>query len=286
MRTRFGWALAALGVLLSLGGLAIMVVLGPDSRVTTGPHAIRTDGVAVVTAPGVITWADVQIDVLAELPVQKPIFIGLANSVDVQNYVARTSRVEITSYRRPWTIQHRQVDGQPGLPGAPTAVDWWIERSAGLGGASISTTLPDQTVSIAVLSVGSSNLSGLKISVAYGIKGGFAKGVGAALLGVGVLLLGLLMISGGRLWRRSEEDEVVYVFVDEAGVEHQLSAEEAEGYEVVGEAVPVEEAAPVEEVAAAEQSVVYVYIDDAGVEHEVSESELGDFEVVDEEDEK
>lgn len=284
MRTRWGWALSVLGVLVAVLGAAVMVVLGPDSRFTTGPHPIETDDTAVVTTPTVISWADVQVDVLAEVPVQKPIFVGLANSVDVRDYVRRTKRLEVTDFQRPWKISTRARDGNPNLPGAPTALDWWIESSAGLGGASISTQLPDQTVSLAILSVGSSNLTGLQVTVAYGVKGGFAKGAGLLLLGLGIAWLGVLLRRGTG-WADDEDDEepevveeVVYVYVDEDGVEHEISAEEADGFEVVDDVV-----APVA-VPAAEQ-VLYVYVDEDGVEHEVSEDELAEFEVVDEEDE-
>lgn len=307
MRTRLGWLVAVLGVLCALAGLAIMVILGPDSRFTTGPHAVDTDGIAVVTAPKVISWADVRIDVLAEVPVKKPIFVGLGNSVDVQSYVSKTARLEVTSFHTPWRTKTRVVAGRPGLPGAPTALDWWLADSAGLGGASISTTLPDQTVSLAILSVGASNLSGLKVSLAYGIKGGFAKGAGLLLLGIGGVWLSQLLRRGGNLWAggdKSEgedgdvDEEVVYVYVDEDGVEHELSADEAEDYDVIEE---IAEEVPIDEVEEPEpeivppsepasptppEKVVYVFVDEDGVEHELSEDELADFEIVDDDEEE
>lgn len=196
MRAKSGWALSLLGVLLAVLGTAVMVVLGPDSRLTTGPHAIETDGIVVVAAPTAIRWADVQIDVLAEVPVRKPVFIGIGNAVDVQDFVGATRRLEITGFKRPWDLTTREVEGKPNLPGAPTAVDWWIDSSAGLGGAAISTQLPDETVSIAVLSVGSSNLAGLEVTLAYGLKGGFAKGLGVLMFGVALVWLGWLVRRG------------------------------------------------------------------------------------------
>ncbi|QGG42100.1 hypothetical protein [Aeromicrobium yanjiei] len=285
MRTRCGWALSVLGVLLALLGAAVMVVLGPDSRFSTGPHLIETDDAAVVTTPRVISWADVQLDVLAEVPVRKPVFVGLANSVDVRDYVRRTKRLEVTDFKRPWDITTRSVDGRPNLPGAPTALDWWIDSSAGLGGASISTQLPDQTVSLAILSVGSSNLSGLEVTVAYGVKGGFAKGLALLLLGLGVAWIGVLVRRGDGVDDEDdpEEDvveEIVYVYVDEDGVEHEISADEARALEVVAE---VEEPAPESKPdPQPEPQVVYVYVDEDGVEHEVGEDQLDEFEVVDE----
>lgn len=250
MRTRSGWALSVLGVLLALAGTAVMVLLGPDSRFSTGPHAIETDDIAVVTAPKVIRWADVQVDVLAEVPVRKPVFIGIGNAVDVQDYLAKTQRLEITSFERPWTIDTRSVEGTPSLPGAPTALDWWIDSSAGLGGASISAQLPDQTVSVAILSVGSSNLAGLEVTLAYGVRGGFAKGVAALLAGLALVWVGVLVRRGGWISDDDDDDvvdpdgdgddagvveEIVYVYVDEDGVEHEITAEEAAGLDVVEE---------------------------------------------------
>lgn len=248
MRKGLSWALAVLGVLVALLGTAVMVLLGPDSRFSTGPHPIDTDGIAVVTAPKVITWADVQVDLLAEVPVRKPVFVGIGNSVDVANYVGKTQRLEVTDFETPWKPRTREVKGQPNLPGAPTALDWWIDQSAGLGGASISTELPDETVSAVILSVGSTNLSGVEVTLAYGIKGGFYKGLALALLGLAAVWSGWWLRRDAGMWLAYEEgpiieEEVVYVYVDEDGVEHEMSAEEAQEYDVVDESVDVVEVA-------------------------------------------
>lgn len=263
MKRVTGSASVVLGVVLAALGIALMVMLGPDSRVTSGPHAIETDGSVVVTAPRLITWTGVQIDVLAELPAQKPVFVGLGNTVDVQSLVGGTERIEIATFQTPWKPTFRQRDGRAFVQGAPTALDWWYADSAGVGGASISTTLPDEPVSLAVISVGASNLSGLQVSLAYGIKGGFAKGAGLLLLGVGGVLGGLVLRRSAQLDDEYDRqfdvpaevevvgEEVVYLIVDEHGVERELTADEVEagGYEVV---------------------------DEDGVEHEVGEDDLPD----------
>ncbi len=287
------WALTVLGVLIAVAGVAVMVVLGPDGRVTTGPHTIDTDAAAVVTAPGVVKIVGVQVDLLVEVPIDKPVFVGVGNTVDVQDYLQNTARVEVTSYEAPWTIATRDVEGEPNLPSAPTALDWWIASQAGLGGADISLTLPDEPVSIAVVAVGSTNLSGLEVTMAYGIRGGFGRGAGIVLLGVGVAWFGVLL-RRHRVWHDEgpHDDEAlveeveVFVYVDEHGVEHEIDPSELDGFEVVDEGTPepVVEPAPeagaqLEPVVAAEPAV-YVWIDDDGVEHEVSEDELHEFEVV------
>lgn len=300
MRARVGLGVALLGALLALLGIALMAVLGPDGSVTSGPHVVETDGIAIVTAPKVLSWSGLQMTILAELPVNKPVFVGLGNAVDVDNYIKDTKHLEVDSFHTPWQVHTRVIKGQDNLPAAPTALDWWLVHSGGLGGASIDTTLPDQTVSLAILSVGFSNLKGLRVTAAYGVKGGFAMGGGLALLGAGGIWFGGLLRSGNELWPKvaidedddEEFDDVMYVYVDEDGVEHEISADEAAAYDV--DDVTVEEYVvddkgeevgelPEPETAANSAPVVYIFIDDDGVEHEISEAELADYEIVDDE---
>lgn len=312
MRARVGLGVALFGVLLALLGLAMMVVLGPDGRVTSGPHEVETDGIAVVTEPKILSWSGVRMTVLAELPVNKPVFIGLGNAVDVDNYIKDTKRLEVDEFHTPWKVHTRAVKGTANLPAAPTALDWWLAGNAGLGGASIDTTLPDETVSLAILSVGFSNLKGLKVTVAYGIEGGFAKGAGFALFGTGGIWLGRLLRRGDRLWREAgfrdewdeegdendeEFDEVIYVYIDDDGVEHEISADDAADYDVadvIVEDFVVDEEGdevgelpePVPETPSAASPVAYVFVDEDGVEREVSEDELAGYEIVDDDEEE
>jgi|SRR5664279_89789 len=246
MKRAAGWVGAALGIAVAGLGIALMVMLGPDNRIMTGPHAIETSGSVVVTAPRLITWTRVQVDLLAELPAQKPVFVGMGNTVDVQSLVAETERIEITKFHTPWKPTLELREGQATVRGAPTALDWWYSSSAGLGGASISTSLPDEPVSFAVVAVGASNLSGLQVTLAYGIKGGFVKGAGLLLVGIGGVLGGWILRRSARFdaefdANRGEagelDEQVVFVVVDEDGVERELSVAEVEagGYDVVDE---------------------------------------------------
>lgn len=291
MKTVTGWAVSAVGLVIALVGVALMVVLGPDNRIVTGPHPVDVEGSVVVTAPRVIRWTDAQVDILAELPAQKPLFVGVGNSVDVKSFVGGTERVEVTEFDTPWDLTTRVVDGRPSVQAAPTALDWWLADSAGLGGASISLRLPDEQVSLAIVSIGASNLSGLQVTLAYGMQGGFAKGIGLLLLGLGGGLLGLVVrrrtAQSGLLTELIDTDEeIVYVVVDDDGVERELTADEVEagGFEVTDdEPPPAPELMP--EPAAPQPKVMYVFVDQDGVEHEVSEDELDEFDIVDEDDE-
>lgn len=272
MRTRLGLATLVVGVLLAVLGGAVTTLLGPDGRYVTGPHEVRTDSL-VVTRPAVLGWQGLELDVLAELPAEKPVFVGLGNAVDVEDYVGQTRRIVVDGVGRPWDPTYEEVDGGVNLDASPVSLDWWLAAEAGLGAAHLSTTLPDETVEVAILPVGEADLTGLRVSLAYGVPHGFAWSLGALLLGLGLALLGVLVWRGVPLrpepalvWLDEDDEEldepvrpapvpaddeaveeqVVYVLVDDDGTEHEITAEEAAaaGYEVVEEVVVEDAAAP------------------------------------------
>jgi hypothetical protein len=343
MHKAIGTALVAVGIVCAVLGLAIVAILGPDGRFRTGPHPIDTEGIAVVTAPGVISWKNLDVELLAEVPARKPVFVGIGNSVDVQAYLQGVKRLEVTDFKTPWKFKTKQIPGRGVLSGAPTALTWWRADSAGLGGAAMELKLPDETVSAAILSIGSSNLRGLKVTFAYGLQGGFLKGLGLLFGGLGVGWAGLLVRRGETIWADGGKDsklvelpdwagdetpteiipalarrftpkfahrahkegahkegahkeglaveesvddghEIVYVYVDEDGVEHELTEQEAAAYEVVSEHVEEHEVESQDDPPPEEQEpVTYFWVDDDGVEHEVSADDLHRFEVLDDE---
>lgn len=228
MRRGVAVGLDALCVVLALSGLALVLFFGPDDRRTTGPHAVDTDDFAIVTSPGVLSWAGLRVDILAQVPVNKPVFVGIGNSVDVSAYLAHARHLEVTTFDYPWRYTAHHAAGESFVPGAPTALDWWHASAAGVGAARISATLPDDTSSVAIMSVGSSNLQGLTVSLGWGIQGAFVKGIGMMLMGGGGWWLLRLVRDRAREraarlaveWR--EVEETLYVWVDESGVEHEV----------------------------------------------------------------
>ena len=84
----------------------------------------------------------------------------------------------------------------------------------------------------------------------------------------------------------------MYVYVDEQGVEHEISAEEAAQYEVVDQVEhivededpqPDPEPEPTPPTAKDDdEPPSYFWVDEHGVEHEVTEDELHEFELYDE----
>lgn len=190
MRRLVGILLMLAAVGCSLAGTALAIVLGPDSRAVTGPHPMSFDGVALVTGPRVISWAGPTVTVAVELPDRAPVFVGLGNAVDVADYLGATRVQRVESFQLPWTVATREVGGRDFVPAAPTALDWWLAQSAGKGGAAITVTLPDQTVSFAVIAIGEATLEGLHVTASYDVKGGFGIGLGLAGFGVGLGLFG------------------------------------------------------------------------------------------------
>ncbi|UYM05906.1 hypothetical protein [Solicola gregarius] len=137
MRRIAGGVLALVGLCIAILGVALAVLVGTDDRARTGPHRIEADGVAVVTAPDAIRWSNATVTLDVEVPDRKPVFVGVANSVDVDDYLADTRAVRVDSLDVPWTIETSKQSGRPWLPASPLAVDWWTEQASGIGGAEL-----------------------------------------------------------------------------------------------------------------------------------------------------
>lgn len=233
MRKLAGALLALTGLCIVVLGIALVIVLGTDNRAVSGPHEIDADGVALVTAPDALTWVGATVTVVADVPDEKPIFVGVGNSVDVEDYLSNTAAVRVDSVRLPWEIDTSEQDGESGLPASPVAIDWWIEDSSGMGGAALEFELPEETASIAVLAIGDNDLTGLRVTASYHVRGGFVAGLGAAVLGLG-LMLGAFVIWRGRAGSDVVDDDgYVYVYIDEDGNEQLVPIDELEEYEVV-----------------------------------------------------
>jgi len=185
-------------------GTALAVLLGPDNRAVTGPHPMSVDGVALMTAPDVLSWSGPTVTVLVEVPDQAPVFIGVANAVDVGDYLKDARLERVDSFQVPWTITTSQVKGQDFVPAAPTALDWWIAASAGQGGAGVTFRLPQETVSLAVIAIGDSKLGELRVTGSYDVTGGFGIGLGLVALGAGLGLFGWVAVR--RVDDHSEQD--------------------------------------------------------------------------------
>lgn len=187
-----------LGLLGFLVGVAMAVLLGLDNRLTTGPHDMSTDQMALVSSPQVLRWSGPTITVTAELPDDQPVFLGLANTVDVADFFSQSGFERVDSLDLPWEVATTTVSGKPYVPAAPMATDWWIAQNAGQGGAQITVPLPDQSSSLVVVAL-DGDLQGLRISGSYFLAGGFGIGLGLAGLSLGLALFGWLALRTARV---------------------------------------------------------------------------------------
>lgn len=186
-----------LGLLGFLAGVAMAVLLGPDNRLTTGPHDMSTDQMALVSSPQVLRWAGPTVTVTAELPDDQPVFLGLGNTVDVADFFSQSGFERVDSLDLPWEVATTTVSGKPYVPAAPMAADWWIAQNAGQGGAQITVPLPDQSSSLVVVAL-DGDLQDLQISGSYFLAGGFGIGLGLAGLSLGLALFGWLALRTAR----------------------------------------------------------------------------------------
>lgn len=233
MRWIAGVVVALLGLCLAVVGAALAILVGVDNRASTGPHPVDVDGVAVVTAPDAIRWSGATVTLDVEVPDRKPVFVGVGNSVDVDDYLAETRTVRVDSIDVPWNIETSEHDGNPWLPASPLAVDWWTAQASGMGGAELRFELPDETVSVAVLAVGATDLSGLTVTASYYVRGGFAIGLGTVAIGLGMILAAIVIWRGRGRSDTVDDDGYVYVYIDEEGNEHLVPLDELEEYEIV-----------------------------------------------------
>jgi nucleotide-binding universal stress UspA family protein len=206
MRRVVGVLLLLLGGAALAGGAAVAVLLGPDGRAITGPHPVGTDAKALLTGAGVISWAGPTVTVDVTVPDAKPVFVGVANIVDVEDYLRDTDRLVLDELRIPWQVETERVAGRPYVPAAPTAVDWWIASGSGQGGAITSFQLPEESASVAVIALGETDLSGMTITGSYDVRGGFGISLGVAAVGIGVALFGWVALRTEPYAEWDEED--------------------------------------------------------------------------------
>lgn len=233
MRRTAGVLLALLGLGIAALGAALAIWVGTDNRATTGPHPLDTEAAAVATSPDALSWAGPTVTVTAEVPDNKPVFVGLANAVDVNDYLRDTRALRIDDFRLPWKIETSGQDGRRWLPATPIALDWWQYQASGMGGARLEFELPDETVCLAVLAVGDSDLSGLTLTASYEVGGGFWIGLGLVAVGLGVVIGGIVVFRGFARRRLVDDDGYVYVHIDEDGNEVLVPVDELDDYDIV-----------------------------------------------------
>lgn len=208
---RFASALlvvAAVGCLLV--GVALAAVFGTDDRARTGPHQVGGSAAVLTSAPDLLRVAGPVVQVTAQLPDDRPVFLGVGNAVDVASYthqVALTS-IDAVSVRpsrsHPLRLGLSRVGGAARLPAPPSDIDWWLASSSGQGQAVLLVELPTDPASLVVAALDDEPLDDLVLTASYLLPGAFGIGLGLVGLGLGLAIFAWLTRPSPRDGSRSQ----------------------------------------------------------------------------------
>jgi hypothetical protein len=198
LRRVLGWLLAATGVLLVVGGIACAVVVGDDSAISSGTHQLTSKGSTIVTADGALDHAGPTVSITVSTPDDEPVFVGIANAVDVADYLAGAPVMRVDSVSLPWDISTTTVEGDTAPAADPRDLDWWLVSDSGDGSASIDFPLPDDVVDLVIMDPDRGRKFAADVRVAVEVPGLFPGAIAAAAFGVGLVLGAVVMSRRGR----------------------------------------------------------------------------------------
>jgi hypothetical protein len=204
-----GAVLMALGALAAVGGLVLAVVFGSGSVLASGPQAVTTPTRALVSpmaqfdgvseAPSVLGEARIEVDVTVRGG-ERGAFVGVAAADDVRRYLAGTDADLATDVQfQPFRITTQRQSGTGTVPPPATQDFWLAQAELGSGTTRLSWPVRDGDYRIVFMNADGSRgvdvdarfafvlPSALRISVIV-----LATGLGTALLGGFLLMLGLL----------------------------------------------------------------------------------------------
>jgi hypothetical protein len=199
----------AAAVTLTLGGLALWGDSKTDSAgyvstksdpFTTSSHAIATDDLEIDGAGWLVDH-----DVLGKVRLRadsrngKPVFIGIARTRDVDDYLSGTAYAQLTDVDySPFDPTYRDHAGA-GAPGVPSRQGIWVASTHGPGTQTLNWDVEDGRWSVVVMNADGSR--GVDAGVSAAAKIDWLDTAGWALLGAGVLLgagAAALIVAGSR----------------------------------------------------------------------------------------
>jgi hypothetical protein len=202
-----GGILAAVAlVIATVGGIALWGDSQKDSagylstgtdRFHTTTHALSTDDVDFDGIyPGLGGDAFGKIRLQATSNDGKPVFVGIAESADVERYLGNTRHTDVTDVDYdPFDATYRDFDGP--APARPADQDIWVASAHGGGTQTLDWKVRDGDWSVVVMNEDAS--AGVDAGVKAGAELGFLDTLGWGLLGGGLLVLaaGGALIAGG-----------------------------------------------------------------------------------------
>lgn len=194
-----GTAIAFLGVVLLLAGLAMVLVhafaRGDDGYYTTGTERLSTSAYALTVEdvdlgndPADFVPKDVlgRVRIRAERPDRRPIFVGIAEQRDVDAYLRGVAHAEVTDLD---PTSYRTRRGGPPRR-RPAAQSFWVASSAGPGRQAADWQVEGGRWAVVTMNADGSRR--VVVDADVGAKIGWFLGVG-----IGLLLTGALITAGG-----------------------------------------------------------------------------------------
>lgn len=181
-----------------LVGAATATLFGPDDRAQTGLLPVSGDAGVAVVEPRVLPVAGLDVLVSAQTDVERPLFLGLGNAVDVDSYTdgvaqTRVEQVQLrSSLNDPLQLVTVPVTGSDTVPVPPDEIDWWFATEQGDGAAQMQVKLPTAQAQIVVVALDGEPLSDLEVGASSYLQGAFGTGLGLIGLALGLMLFGWL----------------------------------------------------------------------------------------------
>lgn len=197
------FVLVSIGAMLAGGGVIWASQYHKDAegfhvtdpmRIRSGTYALISDTIEIDRgASQALNWLGmdkIKVEVENDDPSQS-VFVGIAESRDVDAYLSDVKHDEITSmevFNSSYDYERRPGSIEPEAPGLQ---DFWLEESEGVGPREIVFDIDEGEYTILAMNGDASE--GIEMETVFGIK---SSGV-VLLLGIGFLFVGILLLVGG-----------------------------------------------------------------------------------------
>jgi len=188
------WLLVVLGVVVAVPAVATAVWVGTDDTAQTGPHAMTTPGVAVVTKAEIIHYVGPVLHLQVERADGGPVFLGIAHEVDAESYVGQHSRGVVSRLGLPWDVDLEEPEGSVEAVPPPTEQLWWLASVEGSGAQALTWPLPHGRYSIVGLNADGTPGVDLEVTMGLEIAGTFYTLLAIAAFGLLLLLVGVWLL--------------------------------------------------------------------------------------------
>ena len=163
-------------------------------RIKSLTYAVTSDTIEIDRgASQALNWLgmdEIKVEVENEDP-SLPVFIGIADSRDVDTYLSAVQHEDITSlevFNSSFDYERQPGTAQPEPPGTQ---GFWLEEAEGVGVQTVEFDLEEGDYTIVAMNADASE--GIEMEAVFGIK---SSGV-IVLIGVGFLVLALALMVGG-----------------------------------------------------------------------------------------